>query len=62
MDSSKRLLVWLAILWAIWWIRNEIIFNAEVFDEGIVVHKAILLVWFWNVLSSKLKVYSDFYL
>ncbi|XP_058727140.1 uncharacterized protein LOC131598571 [Vicia villosa] len=60
--NRKRLVVWLATCWAIWWMRNEIIFNAKVFYEEDMMNKAILLSWIWNVLGSKAKCNCSFYL
>ncbi|XP_058732733.1 uncharacterized protein LOC131604304 [Vicia villosa] len=61
-SKRKRLLVWLASVWAMWWMRNEIIFNDQEYHEDEVVHKAISLAWLWNLIGSKSNSVSNFYL
>ncbi|XP_058733669.1 uncharacterized protein LOC131605314 [Vicia villosa] len=61
-SKRKRLLVWLAAVWALWWMRNEIIFNEQEYHEDEVVHKTISLAWLWNMIGVKSDTVSNFYL
>ncbi|CAI8608184.1 unnamed protein product [Vicia faba] len=60
--SRKKLLIWLATCWALWSMRNVILFKSVIFNVGEVVDKIKLFSWLWNVIGLKSKVCCSFYL
>lgn len=51
--KSNRLLVWLAVCWAIWLSRNEVVFQQVVVRAGEVVDRAKVLAWKWFTTRTK---------
>lgn len=48
---GEIMLIWLATVWALWSMRNDVIFNSMEFQVVEVIHRVKLLSSLWNVIG-----------